>query len=220
MFSTAFDEELTTGELPISLGTATTAEDLQNYFKQGTYYSMFLNNDDLPLTFDIDDNRNISGNVAENGLVIGITVSAVILALTVIYLVFKYGLNGLLAGLVEVTAFGLLLLIIRYTNTEISLNSIFGFGILALLNAFLCHKMLKNINSDASYENVQKATVRTYLENFEIIVVTLIIAVVFTFMQTATAYSFGMTLFYGVISLVVSNLVFLRTLLLTKYSNN
>lgn len=216
MFSTAFDEEITTGELPISLGTATTTEDLQSYFKTGTFYSMFLNNEDLPLTFDIDDNRNITGNVAENGLKIAICVSIVIFVLTVIYLAVKYGVNGLLTGLVEVAAFGLLLLIIRYTNTEISLNSVFGFGILALLNAFLCDKMLRKIKSDDSYENVQKATLRVYLENFEIIVITLIIAVVFTFMQTATAYSFGMTLFYGVISLVIANLVFLRTLLLNR----
>lgn len=216
MFTTAFDEEITTGELPISLGTATDTETLQNYLKTGTYYAMFLNNDDLPLTFDIDDNRNISGNVAEKGLEIAVCISAVVFALTVIYLVVKYSLNGLLAGLAELTAFGLLLLIIRYTKTEISLNSIFGFGLLAILNVFLISKMLKKIKSDSSYENIQKATVRTYLENFEIIVVSLIIAIVFTFMQTANAYSFGMTLFYGVISLVIANLVFLRTLLLNR----
>jgi len=70
-----------------------------------------------------------------------------------------------------------------------------------------------------SYENVQKVSVRTYLDYIEVIVVSLVIAIVFTFMQKAVAFSFGMTLFYGIISIIISNLVFLRTMLLAKYSD-
>ena len=63
---------------------------------------------------------------------------------------------------------------------------------------------------------MHKATLKTYFAEKEIILITLVIAIVFTFMKHVGSYTFGMTVFYGVISIAISNLVFLRTILLAK----
>lgn len=77
--------------------------------------------------------------------------------------------------------------------------------------------MLEKIKNDSSYENVQKSTLGVYFDNIEVILCSVILAIVFTFMSNVSVYSFGMTLFYGIISMAIANLVFLRTILVRKY---
>ncbi len=136
-----------------------------------------------------------------------------------IYVLCSFKTDGLIAIISMVAAFGIWLLLIRYTSTKISLNSIAAVILVFALEAYLIIKLLGKIKKDTSYENTVKSTLRVYVENIEIIVISLIIAIIFTFMNKTLAYSFGMTLFYGIISMAISNLVFLRTMLLAKYSN-
>jgi len=114
LFSTHFDEELTTGESPLSLGTATKTEDLQTYLRTGTFYSMFLNNDDLPLTFDIDDVKTVHGNISENGLEVVIAVISIIFVISAIYMIVRFKLDGIIAGIAEIAG-----LRITFTNSKI-----------------------------------------------------------------------------------------------------
>ena len=112
----------------------------------------------------------------------------------------------------------ILLILIRYTGTIISLGTMVAFLVLVLLETYLIIKMLNSIKANETYENTANVTIKTYLDVIDVIVVFLIIAIVFTFMKEVAVYSIGMTLFYGIISIAITNLVFIRGMLLAKYS--
>ncbi len=218
MLTTYFGEEMPNGELPISIGTASDAESLQSYVEQGNFYAMLINNPDMPLTYTVSTNETVIGNLEETGIFIAIVIVAAIFIILSIYMIIRFKLDGIISVLSNISWIAILLLAVRYTGTEISLNSATAMIILIILNTYLLNKMLKNIKQDNSYENVAKETIRTYLKNADVIVITLVISIVFTFMNKAVAFSFGMTLFYGIISVGISNLVFLRSMLLAKYN--
>lgn len=220
MMSTYFDEEITNGKLTISLGITQNEETLQTYVEQGKFYAMLLNNDEMPVEYTIGISEISKGNLSGTEMKIIICVAALISAAIMIYLIIRFKLDGICAVISIISWVSLLLVILRYTGTAISLNAICGIVLLIILDSYIICKMLKAIKEDSSYENVNKEVIRVYAKEKEVIIVTLIAAVVFTFMQYVQSYSFGMTLFYGIISIAISNLLLLRTMILARYSNN
>lgn len=208
---------MTSGELPISLGSATDPDKLKEYADQALMYAMLLNNDTMPIKYDMGETNNVVGSQQEIGtyFIYGIIIG--VCAIIAVYMIIKFKADGLFATFSIVLSIALLLLAARYTDTEISINSGFAIAILMIMNAYLIYKTLNNIKKNSSYENVKRTTIRTYIENIEVIVTSIIIAIVFTFMQYDKVFSFGMTLFYGIISVAIANFVFLRTMLLAKY---
>lgn len=219
LITTQFGEVMTEGELPITLGTATDAETLSTYLDQARFYAMLIDNEDMPLTYEVENSISMQGKLENVATKIVMAVVLIALALVCLYLIFKYKTDGIIAVLSFIAWVALLLIIVRYTGVELSLNSIVAITVLMILDIFLVVKMLSSIKKEPSYENVAKTTLREYIKNVEVIVAILIVAVVFTFMQKAVAFSFGMTLFYGIISIAIVNLVFLRTMLLAKYGD-
>ena len=86
-----------------------------------------------------------------------------------------------------------------------------------LVNAYLINKMLNSIKSNPTYENVAKSTLRTYIDEIGLVIISIMISIIFTFMSNVQIYSLGMTLFYGIICVAISNLLVLRTMLLAKF---
>lgn len=218
LFSTYFGEEMDTGELPITLGTSTDAKTLQEYVKQAEIYSALINNDDLPIEYTIRASQMVNGNLYEdvNNLVIAlICISGIIM----IFLIIKFKINGTFGALSIIAGVGILSLIIRYANISLSLNSIVAIGITLFLDVYLICKMLSNIKNEEKFEDVKKISNRIFLEQIEVVIICLIVAVVFTFTQKVMVSTLGMVLFYGIISIIISNLIFLRTMILAKYSD-
>ncbi len=219
ILTTYFGEEITNGILRITLGESTDSEVLQNYIEQAEFYAMLISNDKMPLTYTIGTSSFANAGLAGNALPIIIGVVCIILALTIIYMLCRFKLDGLIAGAAMLAGFGLFAIIVRYVGLEIELNTFMAIIILIALEVYIMTKLLSSIKANSTYENVAKKTIKVYLENIEIIIVTLIVAIIFTFMSKVFVYSFGMTLFYGSISIAISNLLFLRTMLLAKYGN-
>ncbi|MCI9275431.1 MAG: hypothetical protein HFJ24_05600 [Clostridia bacterium] len=86
-----------------------------------------------------------------------------------------------------------------------------------LVNAYLINKMLNSIKSNPTYENVAKSTLRTYIDEIGLVIISIMISIIFTFMSNVQIYSLGMTLFYGIICVAISNLLVLRTMLLARF---
>ncbi|MCI8620896.1 MAG: hypothetical protein HFJ50_03770 [Clostridia bacterium] len=218
VLKTFFGEEISNGLLRITLGTSKENEVIEEYIDQGEFYSMLINNDEMPLTYEIESTIFVDGEF-DNKFEVIVAVTITIIALAFIYIIFKFKLDGLISVFTMIAGFALLSLAIKYTNVEVSLNSFIALIILTVLNVYLITKMLNKIKENALYETVANSTIKVYLENIEVIICSVIIAIVFTFMKTVSVYSFGMTLFYGIISMAISNLLFLRTILLRKYSD-
>ena len=86
-----------------------------------------------------------------------------------------------------------------------------------LVDAYLINKMLNSIKSNPTYENVAKSTLRTYIDEIGLLIIYIMISIIFTFMSNVQIYSLGMTLFYGIICVAISNLLVLRTMLLARF---
>jgi len=62
IMTTYFGEEMTDGIMQIPLGTTTNATDIQNYLKQASNISVFLNTEPLPIKYSVDINRKYIKN--------------------------------------------------------------------------------------------------------------------------------------------------------------
>ena len=218
MLTTAFESEITNGELTLSMGSATNNSALYQYISNASIYSVLLNNPEFPITYKVTTSEYINSNINQNIIYFAVGAIAVICAIVVIYLIAKYKTNGLICSLGIVLEIAILLILIRYTSTVISLGTLAALLVLVLLEAYCLMKILNKIKENESYESVANATIKTYLDMIDLIIVFLIIAIVFTFMKEVAIYSIGMTLFYGIISIAITNLIFVRGMLLAKYN--
>lgn len=216
MLTTHFGEELKNGELTISLGTGKDNETIKEYMEQGSFYAMLINNPEMPIKYQVGASETVKGNLNGNEIYIAIGILCVAVLISAIYMICRYRLNGVFGAISLTLMVALLLLCARYTSILVSLNSIFAVILLIVVDTYLISKILGSIKKDNSVENTHKALLRTYLEEKEIIIITLVIAIVFTFMKHVGSYTFGMTVFYGAISVALSNLIFLRTILLAR----
>ena len=220
MLTTSFGEEITSGELTLTLGTTTDSEDLQEYVKQASFYAALLNNEEMPLTYKLEMTEVMQGNLTDFDINVLISITILIGIVAAFYLIVRYKADGVFATINLCGALSLLMLAVRYTATEISVNSVGGIILIILFETYLLDRVLNSIKRDNTIENIHKATLKDYLKHKEAIAVLLITSIVFTFMQNVEVFTFGMTLFYGTISIGIANLVFLRTMLLAKYSKN
>lgn len=214
IMKTSFDEIITTGKIQLSVGTASkTTSTLQEYISQAQGVAIALDNGNLPLEYQIVRNQYILSDVTEKDL-INVEIAILIASLVgIIVLIAKYKLNGLLAGFAYIGLLAIYVLLIKYTNVTISIESIFGIGVILVLNYIFTSMLLKNIDIKAKEKTVSKLTLETYKKFFNTILPICIISIVFCFVKWIPISSFGMILFWGIVIIVVYNAVITRNLL-------
>lgn len=217
IMTTYFGETMSNGELTISMGSGKDNETVYNYARQAGILSMIINNGEMPLTYTITTSEFVASDLSGNTLYAIIAVLSIIVLAVVAYMIVKFKADGVFAGLSFISAIAILLLLIRYTKTTISLGAFAGIAVLIAIETYFILTILNSIKKDSSVDNVIAATTKTYLKRLDVIIALLIIAVVFTFMKEVKIYSIGMTLFYGIISLAIANFAFLRTMLIEKH---
>ena len=108
------------------------------------------------------------------------------------------------------------MLLVRYANVVISIESIFGIIIMLILNYIFTFMLLNKIiiNIKEKKENiVNKATVETYIKFFNRIIPICIMIIAFCFIKWIPISSFGMIAFWGLAIIAVYNAVITRGLL-------
>lgn len=215
--TTFFGEVMTGGELTIAMGSGKDNETVLTYANQTAIFTMLINNGELPLTYYIDITEHVPGIVGINTLYIIIGVLAVITLILVVYMIIRFKVDGLFTGASFISALAILSLLLRYTRVTISLGALVAIAVLIFIEAYFILNILNRIKKNGSIDSVKSVTLITYLEKIDVIIALLIIAVVFTFMQEVKIFSVGMTLFYGIISLIVANLVFMRIMLTSNH---
>lgn len=223
IMTTSFDEPITTGKIQLSVGTATSdSSTLKDYIAQARNVSTVLDGGNLPIKYDIEKNQYILSSISEQEIGYIVIAIAVVAVIGIIVLIAKYKLNGLLAGISYVGLAALYLLLIRYANVIISIESIFGIIIMLILNYIFTFMLLDNIekNSKDKKENiVNKATAETYTKFFIRIIPICIMVIAFCFVKWIPISSFGMISFWGLVIIAVYNAVITRILLKIKAEN-
>lgn len=217
ILTTYFKDPITNGEMQLTVGDySTSTTQIQQYLKNAAEVSMLLNSGKMPITYVIESEEFIKPVVNDFVLSIAIYVLIGLAIVSFIYLVLKYKKYGALTVIGSIAAIDLLLLVIRYTNVYLSIESAIAFIVLILFNIYILKNTLKDINKDSSEENINKEMKNGLLKSIDMIVALLIISVVFTFMNWSAIVNVGILIFWGLISIGVSHLIFTRTLLLNS----
>ena len=218
IMSTSFDEPITTGKIQLSVGTATTDRNtLQDYISQAQNIATVLDSGNLQIKYDIEKNQYILSDINEQELTNIAIIVAVIATIGIIALIIKYKSRGLLTGISYVGLAALYLLLVRYANVVISIESIFGVITMLILNYIFTFILLDNI---VKKENaVNKATLETYKKFFNRIIPICIMVIAFCFVKWIPMSSFGMISFWGLVMIAIYNAVITRSLLRIEEDN-
>ncbi len=217
MIKTSFDEPMTDGSIQLNIGSATTdVETLSDYMTQASNIAVILDNGELPLKYDIDENKYIMSDITDKYIqYIEIGVAGIIL-IGIIILMFKYKANGILSSISYIGLVSIFLLLLRYTNVVISIQGIFGIAITLALNYIFVNKVLSKINNlevQSNKSQVSVAIKESYKEFFIKIIPVCIATIVFCFVEWTYISSFGMVMFWGILLIALYNYVITNTIL-------
>lgn len=211
IMTTYFGEEMTDGIMQIPLGTTTDATDIQNYLKQASNISVFLNTEPLPIKYSVDINRFEYSDITENTLKIATIVLASIFAIMLIYMIIKYKANGILGALANVGFLALLLLAIRYGKVTLTITGIAGIAIATIIEYVITMLVIKQYNKDTDEATVNKNVNNVMSNSAKTIAPILIMSVIFALIKWEQIASIGMVLFWAILIMVVYNAIILAT---------
>ena len=217
IMSTSFDEPITTGKIQLSVGSATTDRTtLQNYVDQAQSVATTLDTGKLPVKYDLEKNQYILPKLTTQDLIKVEIAIAIIAVVGIIILIVKHKLNGLLAGIAYIGLSAVYMLVVRYTNVTISIESIAGIIIVLILNYIFTTMFLNKIeelNKEKAENVMKKATGETYKKFYLRIIPICIMAITFSFIKWVPISSFGMITFWGIVIIAIYNAIITRYLL-------
>lgn len=216
MVTTSFEEEISNGTLQLSMGSATTDKNTLNKTRESaTTIANLLDIGELPLEYEVNENKYIETNITQDMMMKVIIAVLIVLAIALVILVIKYRLTGLLSVISYIGLVATYLLVIRYTNTMISICSIAGILLVLILDYIYNFELLENIKNNKNGQ-VSKNINNTNINWLIKIIPIAIISIVFTLMKLIPLSGFGSTLFWGVIVIIVYNIIITDGLLKIK----
>ncbi len=212
MVTTSFEEEIVNGTIQLSMGAATTDKDtLKNTIQSASTIAILLNLGNLPIDYQVDENKYVEAGITKDVVVKCLVVIASLIIIGLIILIIKYRFLGLLSSISFIGLTAIYLLLLRYTNTIISMQGIAGIILTLVINYVFNIMILNNIKKNKD-EKVSVVITNTYKEFVMRIIPVAIISIVFCFIGQIAVNSFGMTLFWGIVTILVYNIVTKRLL--------
>lgn len=221
MMTTSFEEPITDGKMNLTVGQASTDTDtLNENLNQARNMSALLSNKNLPLKYELDGDIYVASSVKDTITNTIISCVECVIFVAAIILIIKYKSKGILATIAYIGFAALLLIVVRYWNVVISTEGIASLIAVLILNFILSNNILNNINKEDTKKVETKHTINMTMKDFTLKVIPLfIIAIVFTFINLASASSFGMVMFWGLALIEIYNLLITKNLLKYKKQN-
>ena len=220
LLSTTFEEEISNGTLPLTLGTATSNESLSEYIRQASNIAVLLNSGELPIEYTVEQNRFVKSDLGINDLIVPGIVLGVILIIAFVVLIAKYKSLGLLGIISYIGYIAVLLIIIRFTNVVITLEGIIGLLTSAILNFILVTYLLHCLkNKEKNIVEYKNGFNKSMMSALFVLIPTIIIGIVLCFSSWLPIFSFGMIMFWGILTMVVYNAIVTRILFLNSLKN-
>ena len=183
IITTYFGEEITNGEMQIPMGDLVT--DYSQYLDNESRIARvadIISSETMPLAYQLSSDNYIKSSITDN-----------------IKLIAE-------KAIFDIGYIAILLLVLRYTNVNITLNSLIAFIAVIAINYVFSIKLLSAGNdSKAVFANTIK-------ELYLMIIPVCIIAIIFTFMSSLVISSVGMVLFWGLFIQAVYNALLILVL--------
>ena len=207
MLTTSFEEPNQTGEIPLSMNTATTdTKEINDALSRASTIAALIQNGELPIIYEATENQYVTTDISNELVRNVIIVLGVIIAILLVFMIIKNKLRGLLAVISYIGFTALYLLLIKYTNTEIALSGIFAMMLVLALNYIFNMKLLTiDIEDDKSYK-------KEYLKFIMKMIPLLVISIAFIFVGWMPLSSFGMLTFWGMALIMIYNILITKNI--------
>lgn len=222
LLETAFDSEISNGMIQMSIGAASTdSSTLEGYIREASNITVLLNSGELPLTYETLENRYAMSDLTFEMFYIPVAVIGVIIFIGLIFLVIKYKKNGLLSAISLIGYIATFLVVLRYTNVTLTMEGMIAIVIAVVLD-YIFTIYLLNLIKHKDSNNVSQASIvfkEALIKTLFIFIPVAVTAIVLCFAGWLPIYSFGMVAFWGLLLIVLYNLIITRTLVVdTKKS--
>ena len=214
MMTTSFTEIIDNGVMSLSLGSSSSTEETKILEYQAKSLAAILENDAMPVQYSVTGNVYISSPIEQSTINVLIGIGICIAIIMLIVAIIKYRVKGVIVSVCMVGFIALYLLILRYTNVVITLEGIFSIGLVFVINYILNFMILNRLKND-----IEKSFTKSITKYSLSMIPMLILSVVCCFSNWMAIYSFGMILFWGLVTSIVYNLIITRTFLKCANTN-
>ena len=189
VLSTYFSEEISTGMIQLTFGTASSkSEDLRNYVQEANNLATLLNTGNLPIAYTVDENRYILPEISNETFFVPAIIVLSIMVIAVLFLIIKYRVKGILGALSFTGYIASLLIIIRLTNVVVSIEGMVGIFISIALNYVFIVYLLNGKKKEE-----QEFTYKQGFINFLFVLIPIAVTtIIFSFISWIPNYSKGM----------------------------
>ena len=217
LLETSFEEEIANGVLQLTLGTSTDSDTINQYIQQASNIAILLNDGQLPIEYEVEQNRFIKSDLTIQDGIIPAIFLGVILVIAFLILLIKYKKLGFFAIISYIGYLALLLAVIRYANLVITLEGICGIIIMGIINYILLIYILRALKkTEKAKIEYKKVYNKSILSMIFILIPTMVIGVVLSFATWLPAYSFGTVIFWGVLIMALYNAFITKLLFLNS----
>ena len=188
-----FNNEISNGVLQLTVGSSTnaTTEEMQEYILEANSMSAVLDAGKMPIVYELQQNKYILSNITINEIEIAICVLILVLVIGMVYFILKYKVKGILGSIALIGYIAILLIAVRIFNVKLSIGALLAIVLGIIINYFIISSILKQTD------------IISVIKKYAIILIpTLIIAIVFTFMNIAM----GSVIFWAIIISILYNL--------------
>ena len=207
LYSTTLEDFVkyaSTGTLPLSIGGYTDdTKALEASLQQANITKSLIMTENLPVEYTSSSTSNIHSDINKKSIII---VFVVIAAAMIIYLVVRYKLKGLYAGLTILGFISTLLLIVRFTNVALTISSIFALAVTMVLQFIYLIKLLSGKSNTKNFNE----TTTTFIK---ILVPVFIMSITISFAKIVELIGFGEVVFWGIIVFAIFNNIITRAML-------
>lgn len=189
-------------KIMFTFGLSNDSNEIQEAVENAELQAVLLNSGTAPLQYEYS-NEVKESEITVNQAFIYLTALGAVFVIAYIFLVIKFKAKGFISVYFQVGFLGALLLVIRLTNTIITIEGVSGIIISMVLEFIFTYIVLTNLvkNTEGMYK---KSNLTFFLNTIPLYA----IAIVFTFATRAHISSFGMTLFWGILMIYVYNFIF------------
>ncbi len=203
--STYFGQTMSNGQLQLQLGESTSSDEtLLTYYREAAIIANSIKFGKLPISYVAETETELSSTIRQDTIQLMWIIVAIVIIVLCAYLIVKYN-KGLMVGLSWIGFIGLYLLVLRYTNSIITINSIIGILVICIYQYILLNAILHNKFNRSFKEILTKYAINA--------IPMFVIAIIFTFASKSVVSSFGIVLFWGSAIMAIYNLIITKNLI-------
>lgn len=218
-FEIKYDGEITNGIAVLEIGEESTNDStVQSNLNIASNVALFINNGNMPITYTLLQNRYIMSDITKEMFYIPLAVIGAIILIAIIFLAIRYKKNGIFASVSLVGYIATLLLILRYANVVLTMEGMIGIIVCIVLDYIFTVYLLSLVKQSQvkTKSDASSAFKGALIKTLFIFIPVTITAVILCFASWLPIYSFGMVAFWGLLLIVLYNLIITRTLIVNN----